>query len=789
VIVAAQGLYVVGYGAVTSLGATTRVAMAAARGGLTRMMLDDPDADEEEGQGTNIAPVSTLATEEPPARGLAMLRRVAAEALRPIERRSSLALGVWVGGPAALAPGPMIKEVLARTGAFGATTVTDVGGHGSAPLWVLPQVIRALGRGEVDLALLAAFDLRTDPDSLAAGRAAERTIGPGRHWGHVPGDAAAAVVLCSPRGLERSGLTAQLTLAAAGTGHEPAPPGGPVPCLGTGLTEAITAALAGSPKNATVDAVVTDINGERGRSDEWGFTVPRIVEHLKDPDALSIPSLAWGDCGAVNGLLALGLASSIVRDLGRPDAQILIWTAGEGHERAAALVQPAPSSRSGAPSAARADDDADLPDWAAALDREIIAELAEECAFRYQQRADLMDALGDGELPKSWTAIARAEDQLDVLTAGMGEIGSRAAAVTAEGVDPGEPGTLYAAVRTRLESGDVDQAAALAATFVRGGPALAEAALNAFKHARNPAAAPSRAVPALLAGAPELAGVALELAATTGTGFAHHLRDNQATAEAHPLPFIRAVGRTMALGAARQLDRFISAPDPGLRQEAVISSLLLGAPDLVNWLWGALATDRALLIPAALVADSDGARRICELAGGQATPDSVVALGVLGDPASVPLLLAALEGEHGAAAATALELLLGESPTEPGTKADEDPSAEDRPVSQRSLRWDAWDAVARAKLARHPPGARLRAGQPAVSSATARLLQAPHLGTDVRRWLALELAIRYGTRPVPDPTALIRVQRPTWAALAAVQLTQPAGSWDIARPRVRETTR
>jgi 3-oxoacyl-[acyl-carrier-protein] synthase-1 len=779
--VANQGIYVVGYGAVTSLGATSEVAMAAVRAGITRMILDDPDDNDEEGQMTNIAPVSTLEPEDIRTRGQSILRRAVDEALRPVDRRSSLRLGIWVAGPSALTPELTINDVMAQTEAFGATTTAYVGGHGSAPLAALPQVIHALGQQEIDLALLAAFDVRTDPASLAAGLAAERTIGPGRHWGHVPGDAAAAVLFCGSGGLARAGLTAQLTLVAAGTGHEPVLPGGATPCLGTGLTEAIAAALASLPKNAKVDVVVADINGERGRSDEWGFTIPRIREQLRDPDALLVPASSWGDCGTVNGLLAVGLVSSAARDVGRSDACVLIWTAGERHERAAALLQPAPVAHPSARAEHRAAD-VDLPEWAVALDQETIAELAEECAFRYQQRADLTDALVDGDLPKSWTPIARAEDQLDIITSGMGEIGPRAATATAERVDPGEPGTLYAAVRTQLEGGDVDGAVALAATFVPEGAPLAEAALNAFKHARSSAALPPRAVPALLAGRPELAGVALELATATGTPFAHHLSTGQvgALADAQTLPFIRAVGRTMAVSAAKQLDRFAASSNPEIRREAVVSALLLGAPNLVDWLLkGGAATDPALILPASLVCDRQRARHICELAGSHATPDGFLALGLLGDPAAVPLLLEALAGDNAFIAATALELMFGESPKEPGKRSDEDPSAPDRPVSWLSLRPDAWEAVARTTLRRHPAGARLRAGQPSAPSATVRLLQAPHLGDEPRRWLALELALRYGTRPVPDTSAFVRVQRDTWAALAAAQVTLPAGSWAI----------
>jgi 3-oxoacyl-[acyl-carrier-protein] synthase-1 len=772
-------LFVLGCGAVTSLGGSLEVSVAAARAGVRRMLIDDATE-------TNIAPVGPLVGKEPAERARAMLLPVLDEVMRGPKPTLPLKLGVWIAAPAALRPAQLVKRPLTRIEGFTLTGVKEVGGHGSAPLAALPQVAQALARQEADLALVIAFDVRTDGASLAAALDEEKTIGLGRCWGHAPGDAAAAVLLGGPAGMVAAGRTPQFTVVATGVGREPVLPKDTTPCIGTGLTEAIQAALGGLAKDAKIDVIVTDINGERARSDEWGFTIPRITERVKDPDAAAIPATCWGDTGAANGLLAMGFGAAILRDLEPPDARVLVWTGGDQHERAAVVLQAAPAAataRAGQGSEAAASKPRPKT-WAAALDRDVVEELLEEGAYRYRQRLDLLAELAGGERPRSWAPIERVEELLDTVAVGLGRIGARVDEVAAQAVSRQQPGTLYVALRALAERGALGQAVALAARFAADDAALARAAVDAFKHALDPRAAPARALPALLAGSVRLAGVALDLAAASGTPVPPAARQplGRGLSSGTLVPTARAAALAMALGASRELDRLMSAAtDPVLRRDAAAAALLAGGADGRLWIARAAATDPALILPAAIGCDRQSARQLCERAAALATAEGVLALGLIGHAAAVPPLLAALGGPHAVVAATALELLLGDAPVEQETTPDEDPSAPARLIHRRSLRAEAWEMAARVILPRVPSETRLRAGRPACAAAIGALLTMPHLPDEARRWLALELAVRHGVRPAPDVSALVRVQRERWRAIAARLPEHVAGAWDLAR--------
>src|SRR4051812_48523272 len=125
-------LFVLGCGAVTSLGGSLEVSVAAARAGVRRMRIDDAT-------DTNIAPVGPLEGKEPAERAWAMLLPVLDEVMRGPKPKLPLKLGVWIAAPAALKPADLVKRPLTRIDGFTLTGVKDIGGHASAPLAALPQ--------------------------------------------------------------------------------------------------------------------------------------------------------------------------------------------------------------------------------------------------------------------------------------------------------------------------------------------------------------------------------------------------------------------------------------------------------------------------------------------------------------------------------------------------------------------------------------------------------------------------------------------------------------------------
>ena len=79
--------------------------------------------------------------------------------------------------------------------------------------------------------------------------------------------------------------------------------------MGEGMTHALRKALAGLALPAgAADDVYADINGERYRSEEWGFVAMRLPAAFRALE-YSSPSECWGDVGAATGALGVVLAA------------------------------------------------------------------------------------------------------------------------------------------------------------------------------------------------------------------------------------------------------------------------------------------------------------------------------------------------------------------------------------------------------------------------------------------------------------------------------------------------
>jgi 3-oxoacyl-[acyl-carrier-protein] synthase-1 len=132
-------------------------------------------------------------------------------------------------------------------------------------------------------------------------------------------------------------------VGGAATSEEPRLPGCETGSFGTGLTQAVIGALAGLelPRDA-VDTTYIDINGERYRSEEWGFVALQIPSAFK---ALryEAPADCWGDVGAASGALATALAvQSWARGYARGPRALVM--AGSPHGLRGAILLQDPRS-------------------------------------------------------------------------------------------------------------------------------------------------------------------------------------------------------------------------------------------------------------------------------------------------------------------------------------------------------------------------------------------------------------------------------------------------------------
>jgi 3-oxoacyl-[acyl-carrier-protein] synthase-1 len=109
--------------------------------------------------------------------------------------------------------------------------------------------------------------------------------------------------------------------------------------FGVGMTQAVRGAVAGLDlARESVDTVYTDINGERYRSEEWGFVALRAAKVWKS-FGYKAPSDCWGDMGAAFGALGGVLAvQAFARGYAR-GPRALVMAGSDSGLRGAMLLQ------------------------------------------------------------------------------------------------------------------------------------------------------------------------------------------------------------------------------------------------------------------------------------------------------------------------------------------------------------------------------------------------------------------------------------------------------------------
>ena len=134
-------------------------------------------------------------------------------------------------------------------------------------------------------------------------------------------------------------MAAQAHVLAACTGREANLIKTSDVCIGAGLVEVVGEALKSHlPHTETIDTVICDINGERYRSEEWGFVCLRLGQHFADPTLYLSPSNIWGDMGAASGPLFAMLACQAAMRGYAAGPRTFLWASSEGGLRAAALL-------------------------------------------------------------------------------------------------------------------------------------------------------------------------------------------------------------------------------------------------------------------------------------------------------------------------------------------------------------------------------------------------------------------------------------------------------------------
>lgn len=183
-------------------------------------------------------------------------------------------------------------------------------GHAGG-LQAIEQAAQRIRDGREPVCIVGGADSYWQPQTLAWLSREQRLRVTGARSGFFPGEASGFVLLASDAARRQLGLPSLALLRAAHSHVEAVRVGSDEDCLGVGLAELLSrVAASGLAAGERIDELYGDLNGERYRTDEWGFALLRAAGSFRDPTAsIHIPADAWGDVGAASGPLFVALAS------------------------------------------------------------------------------------------------------------------------------------------------------------------------------------------------------------------------------------------------------------------------------------------------------------------------------------------------------------------------------------------------------------------------------------------------------------------------------------------------
>ena len=88
-----------------------------------------------------------------------------------------------------------------------------------------------------------------------------------------------------------------------------------------------------------IDDLYCDINGERHRTDEWGFTALRHHAAIRDGSDYVTAAGAWGDVGAASGVLSCVLAIRAWERRYAHGPRALIWASSPAGLRGVVILE------------------------------------------------------------------------------------------------------------------------------------------------------------------------------------------------------------------------------------------------------------------------------------------------------------------------------------------------------------------------------------------------------------------------------------------------------------------
>lgn len=214
-------------------------------------------------------------------------------------------------------------------------------GSGHAGAFVaLQRAIAAASAGGDEVVVAGGVDSYFHPDTVDWLEEHHRLARTGEPSGFPPGEGVALIAVASPAAQRRLGLPSLARVRGVATGLEPRTLDSDEGVMGEVLSGVLRRASSeGATVGARVEGIFCDINGERWRTDDWGFAALRLPQLFRDATSYVSAVGQWGDVGAASGALGCLLAIQSWQRRYAAGPRALVWGASWGGLRGAAVLE------------------------------------------------------------------------------------------------------------------------------------------------------------------------------------------------------------------------------------------------------------------------------------------------------------------------------------------------------------------------------------------------------------------------------------------------------------------
>lgn len=341
-------LFVISTGARTPLGLHSAASAAAVRAAISSCsehpyMIDQTGEPMAASMDTLLEP--NLACRQ---RMLAMAQTALAEACEPLANQNTLkSIPLFLGLPE---PRPGFRETDAHWLSQCMSQQTELpvaiercqahmSGNSSA-LSLIDAARQEMAQGHYDACLIGGVESYFHPDTMDWLDHNRQLLGNASRAGFVPGEGAGFCLMATAAAAQRLNLRPIATIHNTSTHWENKLIKTQDINLGEALIQTVHRTVAGlDPSRERISSIYCDINGERYRGEEWGFSCLKLAQFFEDPTGYSSPADCWGDMGAASGALFIGLATQACQRGYATGRYSLVWTSSENGLRASVLLE------------------------------------------------------------------------------------------------------------------------------------------------------------------------------------------------------------------------------------------------------------------------------------------------------------------------------------------------------------------------------------------------------------------------------------------------------------------